>query len=56
MPTRDQFTDGESFKKALRDWFAGQAIVGMFAVCDVDQASWPDPTMLIRFSPITTRS
>ncbi|CDX26758.1 conserved hypothetical protein [Mesorhizobium plurifarium] len=32
MPVRDQFPDGDSFLKALRDWFAGQALAGMASV------------------------
>lgn len=31
MPVRDNFSSGEEFAKALRDWFAGQVIMGLCA-------------------------
>lgn len=34
MPTRDQFSDGEGFLKALRDWFAGQALSALLTRAD----------------------
>ncbi|RUV84333.1 hypothetical protein EOA60_04555 [Mesorhizobium sp. M1A.F.Ca.IN.020.06.1.1] len=30
----------------LQDWFAGQAIAGMFAVCERDERDWPDAANL----------
>lgn len=31
MPIREQFPDDVSFQRALRDWFAGQALAGFLA-------------------------
>lgn len=38
---------GEPFWRegmSLRDWFAGRALAGMFAVCEKDESNWPDAT------------
>ena len=29
MPVRHEFANAEDFKKALLDWFAGQALIGI---------------------------
>lgn len=36
MPHRDQFQDDNSFLQALRDYFAGQALVGLAANREIE--------------------
>lgn len=34
MPLRHSFSSEDAFSKALRDWFAGQALAGLLAQTD----------------------
>lgn len=41
MPVREAFADDASFERALRDWFAGQAMAGLLGASIDEEEEYP---------------